>query len=371
MMSTRRRGFTLIELLVVIAIIGILAAMVFPVFARARESARKAVCLSNVKNIALAIQMYLADNNDRMPPYDHTQEAVEYFRTVPGGGTSDNPCEIDWEGWDKAAGYAFNSNPYLKVAPILDEYIKNRDIWRCPSAKTVAGAGFILPAQDWLHYLMANEGEWGDAQGFGPCIGSWPKGWGGEVTDSCLQQRTANPSYEQGVDQDTASKAFVQTIMTTVGDVRGHFVGGISDPVNHVVCADGGVAFDSGSVGVLAYPGICCAECAGVAWYAWGDWPTAICPDGTYCPDCASAHAPVRFIQENPPDQWRKDSSPHLGGVNLGFLDGHASWVKSETVLTRYRDGELTGVSPYCPAASQADYIAECGEPPVGMAFLY
>jgi len=60
----RRKGFTLIELLVVIAIIGILAAMVFPVFARARESARKAVCLSNVKNIALAIQMYLADNND-------------------------------------------------------------------------------------------------------------------------------------------------------------------------------------------------------------------------------------------------------------------------------------------------------------------
>ena len=55
MMRRRYRGFTLIELLVVIAIIGILAAMVFPVFARARESARKAVCLSNVKNIALAI----------------------------------------------------------------------------------------------------------------------------------------------------------------------------------------------------------------------------------------------------------------------------------------------------------------------------
>ena len=62
---TTRKGFTLIELLVVIAIIGILASMVFPVFARARESARKAVCLSNVKNIALAVQMYLADNNDR------------------------------------------------------------------------------------------------------------------------------------------------------------------------------------------------------------------------------------------------------------------------------------------------------------------
>jgi prepilin-type N-terminal cleavage/methylation domain-containing protein len=65
-MMRRYRGFTLIELLVVIAIIGILAAMVFPVFARARESARKAVCLSNVKNIALAINMYLGDNNDHV-----------------------------------------------------------------------------------------------------------------------------------------------------------------------------------------------------------------------------------------------------------------------------------------------------------------
>ena len=68
LLCRRRRGFTLIELLVVIASIGILAAMVFPVFARARESARKAVCLSNVKNIALAFQMYLADNNDTFPP---------------------------------------------------------------------------------------------------------------------------------------------------------------------------------------------------------------------------------------------------------------------------------------------------------------
>ena len=84
----RRRGFTLIELLVVIAIIGILAAMVFPVFARARESARKAVCLSNVKNIALAMQMYLADNNDTFWPSEHRAEVIDYFTTNPGGGTA-------------------------------------------------------------------------------------------------------------------------------------------------------------------------------------------------------------------------------------------------------------------------------------------
>jgi len=55
----RRKGFTLIELLVVIAIIAILAAILFPVFSRAREQARKAACLSNLKNIATAWMMYI------------------------------------------------------------------------------------------------------------------------------------------------------------------------------------------------------------------------------------------------------------------------------------------------------------------------
>ena len=75
MYTRRRNGFTLIELLVVIAIIGILAAMLFPVFARSGESARKIQCLSNVKNIALAMQMYLADY-DKTPPHEHRPEGL-------------------------------------------------------------------------------------------------------------------------------------------------------------------------------------------------------------------------------------------------------------------------------------------------------
>ena len=136
-MLRRRHGFTLIELLVVIAIIGILAAMVFPVFARARESARKAVCLSNVKNLALAIQMYLADNNDTLPPAEHRSEAIEYFSAIPGG-SDDEEC---------SAEIISSANPYLRWAVILDEYTKNRDVWRCPSAKLTSGAGFIVGSQ--------------------------------------------------------------------------------------------------------------------------------------------------------------------------------------------------------------------------------
>src|SRR4051794_28698553 len=69
-MSCRRsyRAFTLIELLVVIAIIAILAAILFPVFAQAKEAAKKASCLSNLKQISLAWQMYAGDYDDTMAP---------------------------------------------------------------------------------------------------------------------------------------------------------------------------------------------------------------------------------------------------------------------------------------------------------------
>src|SRR2546421_9538539 len=64
-----KAGFTLIELLVVIAIIAILAAILFPVFAKAREAARKTSCTSNLKQISTAFLMYSQDYDETMPPW--------------------------------------------------------------------------------------------------------------------------------------------------------------------------------------------------------------------------------------------------------------------------------------------------------------
>ncbi len=101
----RNRAFTLIELLVVIAIIAILAAILFPVFAQAKESAKKSVCLSNVKQIGLAIQMYGADYDDTLVP-----DAMA------------------------ASPFSFTA---VQVNALLDPYIKNRGVWKCPSYPTL------------------------------------------------------------------------------------------------------------------------------------------------------------------------------------------------------------------------------------------
>jgi prepilin-type N-terminal cleavage/methylation domain-containing protein/prepilin-type processing-associated H-X9-DG protein len=91
MRSYAKRGFTLIELLVVIAIIAILASILFPVFAKAREKARQTTCLSQVRQIATAIQMYTQDNSGRYPPAIWTTGVGTYL----GGATKMFFCPSD------------------------------------------------------------------------------------------------------------------------------------------------------------------------------------------------------------------------------------------------------------------------------------
>jgi prepilin-type N-terminal cleavage/methylation domain-containing protein len=125
MPTSRRTGFTLIELLVVIAIIAILAAILFPVFAQAREKARATSCLSNYKQTALAILQYVQDYDEKFP------------QATPKNGTN-------WSGSN--APVFVTTPPDLRGAPpyspvrystwtyATDPYRKNYQILACPSS---------------------------------------------------------------------------------------------------------------------------------------------------------------------------------------------------------------------------------------------
>jgi len=114
-MSRERKGFTLIELLVVIAIIAILAAILFPVFARAREKARQASCQSNLKQLGLAAAMYASDYDGCLVP------AYTYFPDA--------------------------AHRIADVMLLLHPYVKNVQVWRCPSASfaTYSGPPYCPP----------------------------------------------------------------------------------------------------------------------------------------------------------------------------------------------------------------------------------
>ena len=150
-----RKGFTLIELLVVIAIIAILAAILFPVFARARAKAMQASCLSDVKQLALACNSYATD-------YDGRYMAGGMWHGYFGDWTSNSPPNnIDM--WHQ-----------------LDPYVRNSQIWLCPSlspyeAQTAFTPGYnngvthLMFGYMWNHW--SNGRYWSNDGWFGVSVG--------------------------------------------------------------------------------------------------------------------------------------------------------------------------------------------------------
>jgi len=135
-------GFTLIELLVVVAIIAVLAAILFPVFARARENARRSSCMSNEKQLGLGTLMYSQDYDERLPPYSSGQ---------------------------------YNSNVKGNWMDMIYPYVKNDQVFFCPSGtstQSVAGQFDAREVNYGVNYLYLTT----TLTGAVPSAGCYPAG---------------------------------------------------------------------------------------------------------------------------------------------------------------------------------------------------
>lgn len=138
------RGFTLIELLVVIAIIAILAAILFPIFLRVKEKGRESACSSNLKQIAIAYQMY-ADNWQGSFP-DQTSVGIAYT----GGNSNAHVGAM----WIKQFAHRYKDDNGMPggVAKVLGRYLKNLEVFKCPSEWKVWDPNAIAAEPGYLPY---------------------------------------------------------------------------------------------------------------------------------------------------------------------------------------------------------------------------
>lgn len=188
-----RNGFTLIELLVVIAIIAILAAILFPVFAQARESARKAACTSNMKQIGLALTSYQTDYDGLYPP-------------------SQLP----------------SSNPSSSWPTLLYTYVKNEGVFVCPSGEAGPTNQDLSGGVTGL-YCGVTDTKYGLNSPYGPQHG--------DGSDSPLGQ-VNRLSYSRNFIPDTTSAWFTPGFKTSANSKSGFVTTGTTTSVHEAAVED-------------------------------------------------------------------------------------------------------------------------------------
>ena len=275
-----KKGFTLIELLVVIAIIAILAAILFPVFAQAREKARQTTCLSNVKQLCLGMLMY----------------AQDWDETFPGG----------WESYPGGkAGWTIDAGGIASWTSRIFPYLKSRGIGHCPSDpicadamsyKAAAGCTYD-PANIDSFYWDPNiptfpplKSAVGICGMFGATLGSMPA-----PAETILLLCAPNNPINYGSDD------WVPRIQP------GHWYFSWIEDGTLDTNID---AFDT----------------LGVSWIKY-----QTCWNSMLCYSSSQAIADPWGSSFVPEEPWY--ISVHNGGSNYGFGDGHAKWMRLEATL--------------------------------------
>jgi prepilin-type N-terminal cleavage/methylation domain-containing protein/prepilin-type processing-associated H-X9-DG protein len=298
--SPKRNAFTLIELLVVIAIIAILAAILFPVFAQAREKARQTSCLSNMKQISLGFQMYKTD-------YDGTFPSAYFHRNfVTGGG----------------------SGGYIHWSGMINPYVKNFDLYKCPSDP--------------------NSG-WGPTCGYGPNSPETNAGFGwapGQTRAGCnagaWDDQAPRLSYTVNatIIPRLRNQLDANRGITVVNEAAVDFV---SSTIMVVEMTDSRSCLEGASFGLQGNRSH--RSTNGYQLGAGGQYFGSQ-EDGATGPASVNAITPAeaqqmfttcRTSQLTQPLLTYVNGARHAGGSNYGMADGSAKWYRIEATLNPQR----------------------------------
>jgi len=284
--STRKGGFTLIELLVVIAIIAILAAILFPVFSRARENARRSSCLSNMKQIGIGIMQYTQDADERYP------QAYWYK----------NDAEV-------ALGAAGDVGGYFQWSASTLPYTKSEQLYVCPSD---TNKGLIPTKPHDPSYSSAANGL--DAQV--PRISY--------TANAALIPRKRQRSDPANTVAIAAVDVPAETIMIaefsndpgcvsdTSNQSNPNFVNKSHRPTNGYMLDAAGTKFKGEALSDYPATGVYAAKAS------------ILLPQFGLCKSAPGANY-LQLVYTQP--------DRHLGGANYTFADGHAKWQKIESTL--------------------------------------
>jgi len=160
-----KRGFTLIELLVVIAVIAVLAAILFPVFVRARVQARIKTCLNNQKQLGCAVMLYAGDWNDKFPYANNWYDRVNQQIKPYNKNNAIYRCPItQWTNFEQifaGTGFHYRSYHYRNRFPVFPPppyTVKDEDWYKNFFQPSIPGASKIALFWDEFAYLHQNEG---------------------------------------------------------------------------------------------------------------------------------------------------------------------------------------------------------------------